>query len=100
MSELTGSNHRCRAQFKRAQTVIGQRSAGNGPNGLSYDYYYYLRIGNSKNEIRQRQKVRETMEYGRSTAGTKKRSPRLPNCIAKVYRPQGSILPEAVDELH
>ena len=24
-----------------AQTVIGQRSAGNGPNGLSYDYYYY-----------------------------------------------------------
>ena len=41
MSELTGSNHRCRAQFKCAQTVIGQRSAGNGPNGLSYDYYYY-----------------------------------------------------------
>ena len=35
------SNHRCRAQFKCAQTVIGQRSAGNGPNGLSYDYYYY-----------------------------------------------------------
>ena len=34
-------NHRCRAQFKCAQTVIGQRSAGNGPNGLSYDYYYY-----------------------------------------------------------
>ena len=31
----------CRAQFKCAQTVIGQRSAGNGPNGLSYDYYYY-----------------------------------------------------------
>ena len=22
-------------------TVVGQRSAGNGPNGLSYDYYYY-----------------------------------------------------------
>ena len=41
MSELTGSNHRCRAQFKCAETVIGQRSAGNGPNGLSYDYYYY-----------------------------------------------------------
>ena len=39
MSELTGSNHRCRAQFKCAQTVLGQRSAGNGPNGLSYDYY-------------------------------------------------------------
>ena len=31
MSELTGSNHRCRAQFKCAQTVIGQRFAGNGP---------------------------------------------------------------------
>ena len=29
------------AKFKCAQTVIGQRSAGNGPNGLSYDYYYY-----------------------------------------------------------
>ena len=26
MSELTGSNHRC-----RAQTGVGQRSAGNGP---------------------------------------------------------------------
>ena len=38
MSELTASNHRCRAQFKCAQTVIGQRFAGNGPNGLS-DYY-------------------------------------------------------------
>ena len=24
MSELTGSNHRCRAQFKCAQTVVGQ----------------------------------------------------------------------------
>ena len=41
MSALTGSNHRCRVQFKCAQTVIGQRSAGNGPNCLSYDYYYY-----------------------------------------------------------
>ena len=41
MSELTGSNHRCRAQFKCTHTVIGQRSAGNGPNGLPYDYYYY-----------------------------------------------------------
>ena len=41
MSELTGSNHRCRAQFKCAQTVVGQRSAGNGPNGQSYDCYYY-----------------------------------------------------------
>ena len=41
MSELTGSSHRCRAQFKCAQAVVGQRSAGNGPNGLSYDYYYY-----------------------------------------------------------
>ena len=41
MSELTGSNHRCRAQFKCAQTVVGQRSAGNEYNGLSYDYYYY-----------------------------------------------------------
>ena len=44
MSELTGSNHRCRAQFKSVQTVVGQRFAGNGPNGLSYyyyDYYYY-----------------------------------------------------------
>ena len=25
MSELTGNNHRCRAQFKCAQTVVGQR---------------------------------------------------------------------------
>ena len=41
MSELTGSNHRCRAQFKCLQTVVGQRFAGNGPNGLSYNYYYY-----------------------------------------------------------
>ena len=39
MSELTGSNHRCRAQFKCVQTVVGQRFAGNGPNGLSYYYY-------------------------------------------------------------
>ena len=30
-----------RPLFERWQTVIGQRSAGNGPNGLSYDYYYY-----------------------------------------------------------
>ena len=41
------SNHRCRAQFKCALTVVGQRFAGNGPNGLSYcchyyyNYYYY-----------------------------------------------------------
>ena len=42
MSELTGSNHRCRAQFKCVQTVVGQRFAGNGPNGLSYYYYYYF----------------------------------------------------------
>ena len=41
MSELTGSNQRCRAQFKYAQTVVGQRFAGNGPNGLSYYYYCY-----------------------------------------------------------
>ena len=41
MSELTGSNHRCRAQFKCVHTVVGQRFAGNGPNGLSYYYYYY-----------------------------------------------------------
>ena len=39
MSELTGSNHRCREQFKCALTVVGQRFAGNVPNGLS-DYYY------------------------------------------------------------
>ena len=44
MSELTGSNQRCRAQFKCVQTVLGQRSAGNGPNGLSYYYYYYCYI--------------------------------------------------------
>ena len=49
MSELTGSNNRCRAQFKCAQTVVGQRSAGNGPNGLSYDYYYYNWTTASKN---------------------------------------------------
>ena len=41
MSELTGSNHRCRAQFKCAQTVLGQHFAGNGPIGLSYYYYNY-----------------------------------------------------------
>ena len=41
ISELTGSNHRCRAQFKCAQTVVGQRFARNGPNDLSYYYYYY-----------------------------------------------------------
>ena len=28
-------------KFKCAQTVVGQRFAGNGPNGLSYDYYYH-----------------------------------------------------------
>ena len=39
--QLTGSNHRCLAQFKCVQTVVGQRFAGNGPNGLSYYYYYY-----------------------------------------------------------
>ena len=37
MSELTGSNHRCRAQFECAQTVVGQRFAG---NPLLYNYYY------------------------------------------------------------
>ena len=31
MSELTGSNHRCSAQFKCAQTLVLQRSAGNSP---------------------------------------------------------------------
>ena len=41
MSELTVSNHRYRAQNKCVQTVVGQRFAGNGPNGLSYCYYYY-----------------------------------------------------------
>ena len=46
MSELPGSNHQCRAQFKCAQTVVGQRFDGNGPNGLSYYYYhYYYKIG-------------------------------------------------------
>ena len=40
MSELTGSNHRCRAQFKCAQTVIGHRFAGNSPNVVPYYYYY------------------------------------------------------------
>ena len=39
MSELTGSNHRCRAQFKCVQTVVGWRFAGIGPKGLSYYYY-------------------------------------------------------------
>ena len=29
MSELAGSNHRCRAQFKCVQTVVGQRFVGN-----------------------------------------------------------------------
>ena len=33
---LVGSNHQCHAQFKCAQTVLGQRFAGNGPYGLSY----------------------------------------------------------------
>ena len=41
MSELTGSNQRCRVQFKCVQTVVGQSFAGNGPNGLSYYYYDY-----------------------------------------------------------
>ena len=41
ISELTGGNHRCRAQIKCAPTVGGQRFAGNGPNGLSYYHYYY-----------------------------------------------------------
>ena len=45
MSELTGSNQRCRAQLKFDQTVVGQRFAGNGPNGLSY-YYNYLTNAN------------------------------------------------------
>ena len=31
MSELTGSNHQCRAQFKCVQTVVGQRFAGKDP---------------------------------------------------------------------
>ena len=44
MSELTGSNHRCRARFKCAQTVVGQRFAGNGHNGLSYYYYNKVSI--------------------------------------------------------
>ena len=26
------------------QTVVGQRFAGNGPNGLSYYYYYYYSV--------------------------------------------------------
>ena len=39
---LTGSNHRCRAQFKCAPTVVGQGFVGNGPNGLSYYYYILL----------------------------------------------------------
>ena len=39
MSVWTGSNHRCRAQSKGAQTVVGQRFDGNGSNGLSYYYY-------------------------------------------------------------
>ena len=43
MSELTGRNHRCRAQFKCVQTVVGQRFAGNAPNGLSYYYFISLR---------------------------------------------------------
>ena len=43
MSELTGSNQRCRAQFKCVQIVVDQRFGGNGPNGLSY-YYYCSRL--------------------------------------------------------
>ena len=39
MFKLTGSNHRYIAQFKGAQTVVGQRLALNGPNSLSYYYY-------------------------------------------------------------
>ena len=41
MSELTGSNHRFRARFKSVRTVVSQRFAGNGPNGLSYYYCHY-----------------------------------------------------------
>ena len=38
--ELAGSYHRRRVQFKRAQTVVGQRFDVKGINGLS-DHYYY-----------------------------------------------------------
>ena len=44
MSELTGSNHRCRVLFMCAQTVVGQCFSGNGPNGLSYYYYYCYHV--------------------------------------------------------
>ena len=44
------SNHRCCAHFKGAQTVVGQRFAGNGQKGLSYycyyNYYYIRRYNN------------------------------------------------------
>ena len=43
---LCGINRRCCAQFKYAQTVVGQRFAGNSPDGLSY-YYYYIYRGQS-----------------------------------------------------
>ena len=52
---------------------------------------------NSKNEIRQRHRRRqdEKSEYGRKYSGHEKRKSRRPNCSSG-----GSLLPEAVDELH
>ena len=35
ISELTGNNHRCRAQFKCVQTVVGQHFSLNGPTVCS-----------------------------------------------------------------
>ena len=49
ISELTGSDHRCRTQFKGAQTSV---FAGIGQDGLSYycyDYYTCRNILETKN---------------------------------------------------
>ena len=55
MFELTDSNHRCRAQFKGAQTVVGQRFAGNGPrttwNALPYDVVNSRTLNTFKNNL-------------------------------------------------
>ena len=43
MSELTGSNPCTIPVCTNSRSLVGERSAGNGPNGLSYDYYYYYK---------------------------------------------------------
>ena len=63
MSELTGSNHRCRAQlFKCVQTVVGQHFSGNWPNGLSY--YYYTTTTTDNNNLKIYKVLLKPYRYG------------------------------------